>query len=100
LSPQLPHLFFTIIVSFFRQIVSFYLLLVPLSVVKVALATVPHPIGGDGSIAVIVVVVLVPLYSLPDAPLMHVRIAAGTIKIISRHAVLFFGMLHNLFICI
>jgi hypothetical protein len=60
-------------------------------VVKVALATIPHPIGGDGSIAVIVAVVLVPIYS----PLMHVRIAEGTISIIPRRAVLFFGILRN-----
>jgi hypothetical protein len=70
-------------------------LLAPLSVVKVALATIPHPIGGDGSIAVIVAVVLVPIYFLPEAPLMHVRIAAGTISIIPRRAVLFFGILRN-----
>jgi len=38
LSPQLPHLLFTIIVSFFRLIVLIYLLLAPLLVVKVALA--------------------------------------------------------------
>ena len=83
--------------NFFRSIVLFCLLLAPLSVVKVALATIPHPIGGDGSIAVIVavVVVLVPIYFLPEAPLMHVRIAAGTISIIPRRAVLFFGILRN-----
>lgn len=81
--------------NFFRSIVLFCLLLAPLSVVKVALATIPHPIGGDGSIAVIVAVVLVPIYSLPEAPLMHVRIAAGTISIIPRRAVLFFGILRN-----
>ena len=81
--------------NFFRSIVLFCLLLAPLSVVKVALETIPHPIGGDGSIAVIVAVVLVPIYSLPEAPLMHVRIAAGTISIIPRRAVLFFGILRN-----
>ena len=81
--------------NFFRSIVLFCLLLAPLSVVKVALATIPHPIGGDGSIAVIVAVVLVPIYSLPEAPLMHVRIAAGTISIIPRRAVLFFDILRN-----
>ena len=81
--------------NFFRSIVLFCLLLAPLSVVKVALATIPHPIGGDGSIAVIVAVVLVPIYSLPEAPLMHIRIAAGTISIIPRRAVLFFGILRN-----
>ena len=33
------------------------------------------PIGGDGTIVVIVALVNVPLYSLPEAPLPHISIA-------------------------
>ena len=52
-----------------------YLLIVPLSVVMVVLLFVsPPPIGSNGSVLVIIVAIVMPLYFLPDAQLPHVSI--------------------------
>ena len=63
-----------------------YLLIVPLSVVMVVLLFVsPPPIGSNGSVLVIIVAIVMPLYFLPDAQLPHVSItnwqAFGLIRI-------------------
>jgi hypothetical protein len=41
----------------------------------VAFLFVSPPIGGDGTVVVIVALVVVPLYSLPEVPLPQVSIA-------------------------
>jgi len=39
------------------------------------------PIRDNGGVFVIVVVIVMPLYSLPEAPLLHISIADGNILI-------------------
>ena len=41
----------------------------------VAFLLVSPPIGGNGTVVVIIAHVVVPLYSLPEAPLPHISIA-------------------------
>jgi hypothetical protein len=41
----------------------------------VAFLFVSPPIGGNGTVIVIVALVVVPLYSSPEAPLLHISIA-------------------------
>jgi hypothetical protein len=71
----------------------------PLSMAIVALAFVPSPpISSNGNFIVIVVIIGVPLYSLPDAPLMHGSITNGNIWSLSGCTAIFFNMLCNSFI--
>ena len=52
-----------------------YLLITPLLVVMVAFSFMSPPISNNGTIVFINALVVMPLYSLPEAPLPHVSIA-------------------------
>jgi hypothetical protein len=68
-----------------------YLLIAPILVEMVAFLFVSPPIGGNGTIVVIVALVISALlYSLPEAPLPHVSIANWqAFNLIWMHSTLF-----------
>ena len=72
-SPLLPHFLLVIIANLFRLIVAS---IDPASIGGdgSVFVCVP-PIGGIGTVVVIVALIVVPLYSSPEAPLLHVSIA-------------------------